>query len=85
MAETIQYLPEPQRGRFYGRNEWFAHQEVEFALFNALGQLIKRETADFGTGALVRKLDYGVLPEAVYQLRISAGDSSIIVKIVVQR
>lgn len=77
--------PNPNAGAFTVEMSGLPHQEVEFALFNALGQLIKRETADFGTGALVRKLDYGALPEAVYQLRISAGDSSMIVKIVVQR
>ena len=77
--------PNPNTGAFTVEMSGLPQHEVEFTLFNEAGQLVKRETADFGAGTLVRKLDYGQLPEAVYQLNISAGETAKIVKIVVQR
>ncbi len=77
--------PNPNTGAFTVEMNGLPQSEIEFTLFDELGQVIKRETADFGTGTLLRKLDYGQLPEAVYQLQIRAGETIKTVKIVVQR
>jgi hypothetical protein len=61
------------------------HEEVEFMLFNVVGQLVKREVADFGAGTLVQNFDYGYLPAAMYTLRIRAGESAKYVKVAIQR
>ncbi len=77
--------PNPNEGHFTVEMQGTARQEVEFALFNVVGQLVHREVADFGTGNLHQLLDCTNLPAAVYTLRISSGQQSTFVKIVVQR
>ena len=59
--------------------------EVEFVLYNALGQQIKRETSDFGTGSMLRSFDYGDLAAGVYTLRIQADGQAMFVKVAVGR
>jgi hypothetical protein len=77
--------PNPNTGTFTLEMNGLPHEELEFILFNSIGQMVKRETADFGTGALVRHFDYGQLPAGIYNLRIRAGNSALFVKIAVQR
>ncbi|MBL7809155.1 MAG: T9SS type A sorting domain-containing protein, partial [Saprospiraceae bacterium] len=59
--------------------------EVNFMLMDALGQVIKRETADFRSGNLIQVFDYSELPAAVYTLAIQNGEEVIYAKVVVQR
>lgn len=77
--------PNPNTGIFTIEMSGLPYEEVEFTLFNTVGQLVKRETADFGAGTLVRNFDYGYLPAAMYTLRIQAGTSAKFVKVAVQR
>ncbi|MEO6037237.1 MAG: PKD domain-containing protein, partial [Saprospiraceae bacterium] len=77
--------PNPNPGLFTVEMQGEAQREVEFTLFNAVGQLVRREVADFGTGNLQQVLDCTALPSAMYNLRIRAGEQAIFVKIVVQQ
>ena len=77
--------PNPNAGRFTVEMHGTGYEEVEFALFNVIGQMVHREVADFGTGDLNQILDCTGLPAALYTLRISAGTQYTFVKIVVQR
>jgi hypothetical protein len=59
--------------------------EVQFILFDALGQIVHREQGDFRSGHLVQVFEYGNLPAAVYTLGIQDGQQVKYVKVVVQR
>ena len=77
--------PNPNPGLFTVDMQGAAQREVEFTLYNAIGQLVRREVADFGTGNLHQLLDCSALPAAIYTLRVRAGAQSTYVKIVVQK
>ncbi|MBV6441436.1 MAG: PKD domain-containing protein [Haliscomenobacteraceae bacterium CHB4] len=77
--------PNPNTGQFTVEMSGTPYEEVEFSLFNAIGQLVKRDVAGFGAGTLVHHFDYGYLPAAVYTLRVRAGASAKYVKVAVQR
>ncbi|MBK8196013.1 MAG: T9SS type A sorting domain-containing protein [Lewinellaceae bacterium] len=82
--EHFSLYPNPNAGAFHVEMTGRPQEEVEFALYDALGRLVRRDVADFGSGSLNRLLDYGQLSAAVYQLHIRAGDTAMVVKIVVQ-
>jgi PKD repeat protein len=77
--------PNPNEGRFVVDMRGESANEVEFILFNALGQQIRRDVSDFNTGALTQNLDYGQLPAGVYSLHIQADQRVMQVKVTVQR
>jgi PKD repeat protein len=77
--------PNPNEGRFAVEMHGESANEVEFILFNALGQQIRRDVSDFNTGTLTQNLDYGQLPSGVYNLHIQAGLRVMQVKVTVQR
>jgi hypothetical protein len=77
--------PNPNTGQFRVEMSGPAQAEVEFSLFNAVGQLIRRDVEGFGTGRLARSFDYGQLPSGVYALRMQAGNEAMWVKVVVER
>ncbi|MEO6760092.1 MAG: PKD domain-containing protein, partial [Saprospiraceae bacterium] len=77
--------PNPNTGRFTVEMQGSAQQEIEFTLFNAVGQLVYREVADFGAGNLKQVLDCSSLPSALYHLRVRSGEKSVFVKIAVQK
>jgi len=78
-------FPNPNTGFFNVEMDGLPQDEVEFILFNALGQQIKRETADFGTGSMLRSFDYGDLAAGVYTLRVQADGQAMFVKVTVGR
>ena len=81
--EGFRLFPNPNTGIFTVEMNGLPQHEVAFTLFNALGQQIKRETADFGTGSLLRSFDYGDLAAGVYTLRVEADGQAIFVKVTV--
>ncbi|MFN0034303.1 MAG: PKD domain-containing protein [Saprospiraceae bacterium] len=82
--EGFRLFPNPNTGIFTVEMSGLPQNEVEFVLFNALGQTIKRETAGFSAGALLRSFDYGDLAAGVYTLRVQAdGGQAIFVKMAV--
>ncbi len=78
-------FPNPNAGIFAIEMSGLPQDEVEFTLFNALGQQIKRETSDFSTGSLSRLFDYGDLAAGFYTLRVQADGQAMFVKVTVGR
>jgi PKD repeat protein len=83
--KDFRLYPNPNPGVFTVEMTGAAQDEVEFVLFDALGQMVKRETADFHGGDLKQVFNYGDLPPAVYTLGIYSGKETVFVKVVVQR
>lgn len=83
--EQFRLFPNPNAGYFTLEMTGEPHKDVELAMFNGLGQLIRSEIVDFSTGNLAKSLDFGYLPSAVYTLRITAGAQSTNVKVVIQK
>jgi PKD repeat protein len=81
--EGFRLFPNPNTGYFTVEMNGLPQDEVEFTLFNALGQHIKRETAEFGTGSMLRLFDYSDLAAGVYTLRVQAHGQAIFVKVAV--
>jgi hypothetical protein len=59
--------------------------EINFILYDALGQIVAREQADFRSGNLVQVFHYGDLPAGLYTLAIQNGKEVKFAKVVVQR
>jgi PKD repeat protein len=83
--EGFRLFPNPNTGSFTVEMNGLPQDEVEFVLFNMLGQHIRRETMDFGTGSMLRNFDYGDLAAGVYTLRIQAAGQAMFVKVTVSR
>lgn len=83
--QGFRLFPNPNTGYFTVEMNGLPQNEVEFTLFNALGQHIKRETAEFGTGSLLRLFDYSDLAAGVYTLRVQADGQAIFVKVAVSK
>ena len=83
--EDFRLYPNPTSGIFTVEMSGDARDEMEFTLFNAIGQLQKRETAGFETGTLKRLFDFSQAPAGIYTLQIRSGASAMQVKLVVQR
>ena len=81
--EGFRLFPNPNPGIFTVEMSGLPKAEVEFILFNALGQQIKREVVEFGTGTLLRSFDYGVLPAGFYTLRVQADGQAMFAKVTV--
>jgi PKD repeat protein len=85
--EDFRLFPNPNTGTFtvamLGQTK--GNGEVQFVLFDALGQIVHREQGDFRSGHLVQVFEYGNLPAAVYTLGIQDGQQVKYVKVVVQR
>jgi hypothetical protein len=85
--ESFRLFPNPNTGVFtvemLGKDR--GKGEVNFTLMDALGRVMKRETADFRSGNLMQVFDYSDLPAAVYTLAIQNGEEVIYAKVVVQQ
>lgn len=84
-VEGFRLFPNPNTGVFTVEMSGLPQQEVEFVLFNTLGQQIKRDVADFGAGSLLRTFDYGQLATGMYTLRVQANGQAMYVKVTVAR
>ena len=82
--ESFSLLPNPNGGIFTLEMRGLPQEEIEFTLFNTVGQRIDRHTANFRSGSLLQVFHYDALPAAVYSLGIRMGDQVFFVKIVVQ-
>ncbi len=82
---VFRLFPNPNTGQFTLEMSGIPQDQVEFVLFNTLGQQLILETADFSTGTLQYNFDVRYLPAAMYTLRVRAGSQSRFVKIALQR
>lgn len=78
-------FPNPTSGFFTVEMTGLPENNVEFALFNNLGQLMSSQIIDFSSGNLNKQFDFSELPSSVYTLRIQANGSAKYVKVVVQK
>jgi hypothetical protein len=85
--ESFRLYPNPNVGTFtvemLGQDR--GDGEVEFILYDALGQLVKREESDFRSGNLTQVFQYGDLPAGLYTLAIQNGKEVVFAKVVIQR
>lgn len=83
--ESFRLFPNPNDGKFSIDMSGQPEEKIEFFLFNSIGELVRRDQADFGTGHLLYQFDYGDLPASVYSLGVRRGDRTFFVKVVVQQ
>ena len=85
--ESFRLFPNPNVGTFTVEmlGQARGNGEVEFILYDALGQLVKREEADFRSGNLIQEFQYGDLPSGLYTLAIQNGKEVKFAKVVIQR
>ncbi len=83
--EGFRLFPNPNTGLFTVDMKGIPQEEVEFTLFNALGQQMHRETADFSAGSLLYSFQYGQLATGIYTLRVQAEGQAMYVKVIVNR
>jgi PKD repeat protein len=81
---SLKLYPNPNYGVFTVEMAGEPNETVNFQLFNDIGQLIRVDKVDFGTGNLHHVFNYGNLPGAVYTLRIQSGEKTAYVKVVIQ-
>ncbi|MCC7507537.1 MAG: T9SS type A sorting domain-containing protein, partial [Saprospiraceae bacterium] len=84
LDESFQLFPNPNDGRFTVEMSGRPQDEVEFILYNAIGQLIKREVVDYHTGNLKHGFDFYGLPAGVYNLSVRSGERTRTVKVTIQ-
>lgn len=84
LDESFELYPNPNDGRFTVEMKGQPQDEVEFILYNAIGQLIKTETVEFRTGNLKHGFDFYSLPAGVYNLSVRSGDQTRVVKVTIQ-
>ena len=77
--------PNPTPGAFTVEMTGTPQDEVEFVLYDMLGQIVNREKADFHGGDLKQVFEYGDLAPAVYTLGINSGKEVVFVKVIIQR
>jgi PKD repeat protein len=78
-------FPNPNMGRFTVDMLGSPDSNVEFTLFNSLGQVVFTDVEDFRSGQLTKIFDLNQLPAAVYSLRIQANGTAAYVKVVVEK
>ena len=83
--QEFRLYPNPNPGTFTVEMTGTPQDEVEFILYDLLGQIVKRETADFHGGDLKQVFNYGELPAALYTLGIHSGKEVVFVKVAIQR
>jgi PKD repeat protein len=77
-VDVFRLFPNPNTGAFMVEMSGLPQKEVDFVLFNALGQFVKRETLDFGAGVLRHQFDYGDLAAGFYTLRVQGSNGQAI-------
>ena len=85
--ESFRLYPNPNVGTFTVEmlGQARGDGEIEFMLYDALGQMVAREQADFRTGNLIQVFQYGQLPAGLYTLAIQNGKEVKFAKVVIQR
>jgi PKD repeat protein len=83
--QDFRLYPNPNPGAFTVEMTGTAQDAVEFVLYDVLGQVVKREKADFHGGDLKQVFNYDDLPPSVYTLGIHSGQHVVFAKVVIQR
>ncbi len=85
--ESFRLYPNPNIGTFTVEmlGQARGDGEINFILYDALGQVMARELADFRTGNLIQVFEYGELPAGLYTLAIQNGKEVKFAKVVITR
>ena len=82
-AKEVRLYPNPNNGKFTLDIKGLPKEELQFELFNSIGQLIKRDVNAFNTGKMSRLFDYGHLPAGNYLMRVSDYHSTFVIHVAV--
>ena len=83
--EHFRLFPNPGNGQFSVDLEGAPREQIEFTLYNAIGQIQQIQNVDFSSGALRKTFDYSRLPAGIYTLRLRLGQETLFRKVVIQR
>ena len=83
--DYLRIFPNPSAGQFHVELRGAGQEQIEFLLYNALGQPVQRQTADFRSGSLRHSFDYGYLSNGIYTLQLRASEKTRYAKVVLQR
>lgn len=84
-VENFRLFPNPNPGLFTVEMNGLPKSEVEFTLFNTLGQQVQRETVDFSSGSMLHAFYYNHLAAGMYTLRVQAEGEAMYVKVIINR
>jgi PKD repeat protein len=84
-AQEVRLFPNPNNGKFTLDIKGLPKEELQFEMFNSIGQLIKRDVHAFNTGKMSRLFDYGHLPVGNYLLRVSDYSSSFVIHVAITK
>lgn len=84
-AQEVRLFPNPNNGKFTLDIKGLPKEELQFEMFNSIGQLIKRDVHAFNTGKMSRLFDYGPLPVGNYLLRVSDYSSSFVIHVAITK
>ncbi|MBU6343126.1 MAG: PKD domain-containing protein, partial [Bacteroidetes bacterium] len=82
--EEFLLYPNPNTGTYTVQVIGKASQEMSFTLYNAIGQVVRYESADFRTGELTQLFNYSDLPSGLYTLGVQSGNQIKYVKVAIQ-
>ena len=82
--EQFNLYPNPNTGAYTVEITAKPAQEITFTLYNAIGQVVRYESADFKSGTLQQLFNYSDLPGGMYTLGVQSGDQVKYVKVVIQ-
>ncbi|MEZ4919664.1 MAG: PKD domain-containing protein [Saprospiraceae bacterium] len=83
-VESFNLYPNPNAGNFTLQMQGTPQRELQFTLYNAIGQLIKQDVEAFDTGRLNKQFNFDYLQAGVYTLGIRSGNSQLFVKVIIQ-
>ena len=82
--EQFNLYPNPNTGAYTVEVIGKPAQEITFTLYNAIGQVVRYESADFKSGTIQQLFNYSDLPGGMYTLGVQSGDQVKYVKVVIQ-
>ncbi len=83
--DYLRLFPNPSAGQFTVEVRGAANDNLEFILYNSLGQLMQHRVVDFQSGFLHHTFDGTRLPSGIYTLYLRAGEKTRYAKVVLQR
>jgi PKD repeat protein len=84
-VQSFRLYPNPNTGLFYIELNGLPQDEVELVLCNTLGQIIRMETVDFGSGQLRKELRYEDLASGYYMLAIRSDANILQARVIVTK
>ncbi|HHH49453.1 MAG TPA: PKD domain-containing protein, partial [Saprospiraceae bacterium] len=77
-------FPNPNQGQFTLLLDGREKEQLEFTMFDILGQVIHQESLDFSTGHLQKVFNFSSLAQGTYLVQLRSGDGIVYKKVVVE-